>query len=446
VPYQRTKTTDFGASFGGLATVGYQLKNADGSNNGSRVTSGVAELVAGTGIYRATVTFPSAFRGYVVWDTGGGSPVYDAEPINPETEEFAGAEPGSKRAEADVIYGGTSGDLVYLRRRADGSDSPAEAGDVATVAVAADVLTVTLTAALPASFAVGALATATITGAHADLSFSELPIRSASGSSFAVAFTHADLPAAAAAGVATTALALIRVPASERDDADVAARVAAAVLVDPTHPIATDLLGRVLASAVAGDVGGRILGGGGAAFVDVGVQADLQSWDGVAVTTGVPAAATAQVVASRVAGDVGGRVLGGGSTAFAGVGVQADLQSWDGVAVTTGVPAAAGTPVVASNVTGDVQGRVRGGGSSTFLGTGTQGKLAPDGLDNVVVEAGVNARQALSPILAAAAGVLSGAGTGGPIVIKNPAGSVTRITAVTDSAGNRSSITPNYPA
>ncbi len=43
--------------------------------------------------------------------------------------------------------------------------------------------------------------------------------------------------------------------------------------------------------------------------------------------------------------------------------------------------------------------------------------LAASGLDAVPVEAGVNARQALSPILAASAGVVAGAGTG-VVVIK----------------------------
>ena len=62
--------------------------------------------------------------------------------------------------------------------------------------------------------------------------------------------------------------------------------------------------------------------------------------------------------------------------------------------------------------------------------------LAAAGLDAIPVEAGVNARQALSPILAASAGVLIGAGTG-TIVIKGGNTALTRITATTDNAGNR---------
>ena len=72
-------------------------------------------------------------------------------------------------------------------------------------------------------------------------------------------------------------------------------------------------------------------------------------------------------------------------------------------------------------------------------------KLASDGIDAIAVEAGVNARQALSPILAASAGVLSGAGTG-TIVIKGGNVATTRITASTDANGNRTSVTLTLPS
>jgi hypothetical protein len=71
--------------------------------------------------------------------------------------------------------------------------------------------------------------------------------------------------------------------------------------------------------------------------------------------------------------------------------------------------------------------------------------LAAAGLDAITVETGVNARQALSPILAASAGTLAGAGTG-TIVIKGGNVATTRITATTDSLGNRSAIALSLPA
>jgi hypothetical protein len=71
--------------------------------------------------------------------------------------------------------------------------------------------------------------------------------------------------------------------------------------------------------------------------------------------------------------------------------------------------------------------------------------LASAGLDTIVVETGVNARQALSPILAACAGVLAGA-PAGPITIKGGNVTTTRITADVDGSGNRTGVTLNLPA
>jgi hypothetical protein len=71
--------------------------------------------------------------------------------------------------------------------------------------------------------------------------------------------------------------------------------------------------------------------------------------------------------------------------------------------------------------------------------------LAPSGLDSIQVEVGVNARQALSPILAASAGVVLGAGTG-TIVLKGGNVAVTRITATTDNLGNRTAVTLTLPS
>lgn len=67
---------DFGPRYTGLATVGYTLPG------GSRTTSGVSELAAGTGIYGASITHADTISGALMWDTGGGSPVYASEEIN----------------------------------------------------------------------------------------------------------------------------------------------------------------------------------------------------------------------------------------------------------------------------------------------------------------------------------------------------------------------------
>ena len=71
--------------------------------------------------------------------------------------------------------------------------------------------------------------------------------------------------------------------------------------------------------------------------------------------------------------------------------------------------------------------------------------LAAAGLDAITVETGINARQALSPILAASAGVITGAGTG-TIVIQGANTSTSRIVATTDNAGNRLSVVLAAPS
>ncbi len=71
--------------------------------------------------------------------------------------------------------------------------------------------------------------------------------------------------------------------------------------------------------------------------------------------------------------------------------------------------------------------------------------LSAAGLDNVVVEAGLNARQALSILSSALAGILSGAGTT-TITIDGAGVATVRIVATVDTSGNRSAVVLTPPA
>jgi hypothetical protein len=82
----------------------------------------------------------------------------------------------------------------------------------------------------------------------------------------------------------------------------------------------------------------------------------------------------------------------------------------------------------------------------TFNGASVVSRLSSSGLDSVVIEAGVNARQALSPILAAAAGVLAGAGTTSITIAAANNANIHRIAANVDGTGNRSAVSLNLPA
>ena len=67
---------NFGAAKASLTTVGYKLVNSDGSVKVARTTSGVSELITATGMYGAEIIFDEGWTGFIVWDTGGGSPIY----------------------------------------------------------------------------------------------------------------------------------------------------------------------------------------------------------------------------------------------------------------------------------------------------------------------------------------------------------------------------------
>lgn len=80
-----------------------------------------------------------------------------------------------------------------------------------------------------------------------------------------------------------------------------------------------------------------------------------------------------------------------------------------------------------------------------LFGASSTARLGPAGLDLVVVETGVNARQALVAIAAACAGVCGGAGTTTiTYAAANNAGT-NRITATVDTAGDRSAVTLVLP-
>lgn len=71
-------TADFGAGNAGLGTVGYRLKNAAGGDAQARTTTGVVDQEFGG--YGVEVDLPpDAVK--VLWDTGGGSPIYAHEDL-----------------------------------------------------------------------------------------------------------------------------------------------------------------------------------------------------------------------------------------------------------------------------------------------------------------------------------------------------------------------------
>lgn len=67
-----------GSSQTGLVnTIGVTLLNPDGTTHTVRTTSGIYEI--GGGCYGKNIAFPDDWKGSILWDTGGGSPVYAVE-------------------------------------------------------------------------------------------------------------------------------------------------------------------------------------------------------------------------------------------------------------------------------------------------------------------------------------------------------------------------------
>ena len=75
------KVSSFGGSKTGLVgTIGVTLLNPDGSVYIARATAGIYEI--GGGCYGKNITFPDNWKGSIMWDTGGASPVYAVEDYN----------------------------------------------------------------------------------------------------------------------------------------------------------------------------------------------------------------------------------------------------------------------------------------------------------------------------------------------------------------------------
>ena len=71
--------------------------------------------------------------------------------------------------------------------------------------------------------------------------------------------------------------------------------------------------------------------------------------------------------------------------------------------------------------------------------------LSAAGLDQVMVESGINLRQAMAPILAASAGVIV-SGANGLFTIRGGNSTITRIQATADGTGNRANVILTLPS
>ncbi len=102
---ETTLSVNFGSRKGSLSTVAYTLYNKTKSVIQNRTTTGVTELIGGTGLYQLLVELPAAFVGSIVWDTGEATKLYAIEDL-----DFR------KYTYQSVVIGGRAGRNVWTEK------------------------------------------------------------------------------------------------------------------------------------------------------------------------------------------------------------------------------------------------------------------------------------------------------------------------------------------
>jgi hypothetical protein len=155
-----------------------------------------------------------------------------------------------------------------------------------------------------------------------------------------------------------------------------------------------------------------------------------------------------------VTGNVGGNVVGSTGSVAAPVTVGAYSTGFDPATYILATPGNkiavnSSNQVVSSSVQGNVTGSVGSVVAPVTVGTNNDKVgyfLAAAGLDAIVVEAGINARQALALTMdAVGSGILSNA-IGPIITVLDPTGAHNRLVVTTDANGDRTAIVLTPPS
>jgi hypothetical protein len=113
MPLFQLRNVNFGsrkANATGSLGVGYTLLDETGVVEQIRTTTGVYQLTSGSGMYAAYISFPSDFRGQILWDTGTAfNKVYYA------TEQYNVEENDPKIAETLAMVSSITGSIQLLR-------------------------------------------------------------------------------------------------------------------------------------------------------------------------------------------------------------------------------------------------------------------------------------------------------------------------------------------
>jgi hypothetical protein len=108
VAYSEFRTVDFGRAFTGSTAVAYSIANHSGTFT-AWSTAGVAEIIANSGSYGATVSLDDNFQGWILWRTDAGGSAYAQEDINSPLQPFdRGTVQASPAPSTTAFAGGAS--------------------------------------------------------------------------------------------------------------------------------------------------------------------------------------------------------------------------------------------------------------------------------------------------------------------------------------------------
>jgi len=110
MPVTVVKSANFGKLRGSLATIGFTLFDASGTEVAARSTTGVHEIGNNTGIYAAPVTFPDNFTGSILWDTG-----QDADTVYASEEQNNTDSAASLTGDITAIKTSIDADLTFVK-------------------------------------------------------------------------------------------------------------------------------------------------------------------------------------------------------------------------------------------------------------------------------------------------------------------------------------------
>jgi len=110
------KNANFGSSQTGKSgTIAITVFDSDGNTQVTRRTTGISELVAGSGLYGTQITLPNHFSGSIVWDIGKKYAIDDVDTTTQFTLQMTEGRWKIDSSSKQMIFYGTDGTSEIAR-------------------------------------------------------------------------------------------------------------------------------------------------------------------------------------------------------------------------------------------------------------------------------------------------------------------------------------------